>query len=84
MKNKNVVIRLTESDLKNIIMETVSDIYAEIARKEREKKDQMDNDFRNRDIEKNMYKQYDINRLKDLENKNIYDMHNKKRDEYPF
>ena len=44
----------------------------------------MDNDFRNRDIEKNMYKQYDINRLRDLENKNIYDMHNKKRDEFPF
>ena len=79
------IVRLTESDLHKIIKETISDIYAEIARKEREKREfDMDNDFRNRDIEKNMYKQYDINRLKDLENKNIYDMHNKKRDEFPF
>ena len=82
---KKSIIRLSESDLHNIIRETISDIYAEIARKEREKREfDMDNDFRNRDIEKNMYKQYDINRLKDLENKNIYDMHNKKRDECPF
>lgn len=82
---KKSIIRLSESDLHNIIRETVSDIYAEIARKEREKREfDMDNDFRNRDIEKNMYKQYDINRLRDLENKNIYDMHNKKRDEFPF
>ena len=79
------IVRLTESDLHKIIKETISDIYAEIARKEREKREfDMDNDFRNRDIEKNMYKQYDINRLRDLENKNIYDMHNKKRDEFPF
>lgn len=82
---KKSIIRLSESDLHNIIRETVSDIYAEIARKEREKRElDMDNDFRNRDIEKNMYKQYDINRLRDLENKNIYDMHNKKRDEFTF
>ena len=82
---KKSIIRLSESDLHNIIRETVSDIYAEIERKEREKRElDMDNDFRNRDIEKNMYKQYDINRLRDLENKNIYDMHNKKRDEFPF
>ena len=82
---KKSIIRLSESDLHNIIRETVSDIYAEISRKEREKRElDMDNDFRNRDIEKNMYKQYDINRLRDLENKNIYDMHNKKRDEFPF
>ena len=82
---KKSIIRLSESDLHNIIRETVSDIYAEIARKEREKRElDMDNDFRNRDIEKNMYKQYDINRLRDLENKNIYDMQNKKRDEFPF
>ena len=82
---KKSIIRLSESDLHNIIRETVSDIYAEIARKEREKHEfDMDNDFKNRDIEKNMYKQYDINRLRDLENKNIYDMHNKKRDEFPF
>lgn len=79
------IVRLTESDLHKIIKETISDIYAEIARKEREKREfDMDNDFRNRDIEKNMYKQYDINRLRDLENKNIYDMHNKKRDDFPF
>ena len=82
---KKSIIRLSESDLHNIIRETVSDIYAEIARKEREKRElDMDNDFRNRDIEKNMYKQYDINRLRDLENKNIYDMHNKKRDDFRF
>lgn len=82
---KQKVIRLTESDLHRIIKETASDIYAEIARREREKREfDMDNDFRNRDIEKNMYKQYDINRLRDLENKNIYDAHNKKRDEFPF
>lgn len=82
---KQKVIRLTESDLHRIIKETASDIYAEIARREREKREfDMDNDFRNRDIEKNMYKQYDINRLRDLENKNIYDAHNKKRDELPF
>ena len=82
---KKSIIRLSEFDLHNIVKETISDIYAEIARKEREKREfDMDNDFRNRDIEKNMYKQYDINRLRDLENKNIYDMHNKKRDEFPF
>ena len=82
---KKSIIRVSESDLHNIIRETVSDRYAEIARKEREKRElDMDNDFRNRDIEKNMYKQYDINRLRDLENKNIYDMHNKKRDDFPF
>jgi DNA replication initiation complex subunit (GINS family) len=81
---KKNIIRLSETDLHNIIKETISDIYAEIARKERERKEQMDNDFRARDIEKNMYKTYDIERLKDLENKNIYDMHNNKRDNYPF
>lgn len=77
------VIRLTESDLHRVIKETISDIYAEIARKKRE---QMENDWLKQEYEdrQDMDPDWNIEQLQDLENKNIYDMHNKKRYEYPF
>lgn len=77
------IIRLTESDLHIVIKETISDIYAEIARKKRE---QMENDWMKQEYEDrlDMDPDWNIEQLQDLENKNIYDMHNKKRYEYPF
>jgi len=77
------IIRLTESDLHRVIKETISDIYAEIARKKRE---QMENDWMKQEYEDrlDMDPDWNIEQLQDLENKNIYDMHNKKRYEYPF
>lgn len=77
------IIRLTESDLHRVIKETISDIYAEIARKKRE---EMENDWMKQEYEDrlDMDPDWNIEQLQDLENKNIYDMHNKKRYEYPF